>query len=262
MENQILAFILIGTIIIFILLGSILYIDSQNTKKVLKRENEVELEKKQLIIDKANEVMKTIEEERMRMAYSFHDTVVPMLVNLKHSLYFIEPFLDDKQAFNQANRSKELINEIIDHQRSIIQNLAPRTLYISGLKDAFSEYLNSIVKFQVNFTNEDDQSLPLECQSNFNVYSILMELVNNIVKYEKIDCLNAHLSIHQGVIQFILQHNGVGLSSEDFNDFAVKKKSYGITSIKRRIDFLNGNIEFVQQAGGAVILLTIPKQYV
>lgn len=262
MENKILIYILIGSLIIAILILFIIIYDINNRRIFLKREQETELEKRQLIIEKANEVMKTIEEERVRMAYSFHDTVIPMLVNLKHSLHFLDTSLtSDKMSF-QITRSKHLINEIIDHQRSIIQNLAPRTLYVSGLKDAFSEYITSIVKINVNFTNEDDKSLPLVCQSNFNVYSILMELVNNIVKYEKIETLNAHLAINEGSIHFILQHNGVGLSETDFNQLAKENKGYGLTSIKRRLNYLNGKIDLMQHESGAIIVLNIPNQHV
>lgn len=253
--------IVISTLFVSFLLFTIIFIFHTGQKAKFKREQEIEIEKKQLIIDKAVEVMKTIEEERMRMAYNFHDTVIPMIVNLKHSLYFFTGSVKSNQIDEvQELKMKTLINEILDHQRSIIHNLAPRSLYISGLKEAFSEYLSGIVKFHVNFTNEDDQSLSIESQSNFNVYSILMELVNNIVKYEDIEELNIHLSISKGEIQLIIQHNGIGLTSEEFLHFAAIKKGYGITSIKRRVDFLNGKIELLKQDGGAIIMLTIPKQ--
>lgn len=261
MENQVLSYILIGSLLISTLIMFIIILDVKNAKRVIKREQEIELERKQLIINQSTEVMKIIEEERMRMAFSFHDTVVPVIVNLKHSIYFlINAQKLDKIDEKLELKVKELINEILDNQRSIIHNLAPKSLYVSGLKDAFYEYLSGIVKFHVNFTSDDDDSLTLESQANFNVYSILMELVNNIVKYEDIEEINVHLSISKGIIQIIIQHNGVGLSNEEFLKFAQERKGYGITSIKRRLEFLNGKIDLLKQEIGAIIMLTIPPQ--
>jgi two-component system NarL family sensor kinase len=261
MENQVLTYILIGSLLIAVLILFIIILDINNGKRIIKREQEIELERKQLIINQSAEVMKTIEEERMRMAFSFHDTVVPVIVNLKHSLHFlINSQKSDKFDEKLERRVKDLINEILDHQRSIIHNLAPKSLYVSGIKDAFYEYLSGIIKFQVNFTSEDDDSLSIESQANFNVYSILMELVNNIVKYENIEELNVHLSISNGIIQIIIQHNGIGLSNEEFLQLAQERKGYGITSIKRRLEFLNGKIDLLKQEVGAIIMLTIPPQ--
>lgn len=254
MEEIYLSYIIIaGFIVILITICLILFImlSRRNTEKL---QTQHELQRLEASI-------KAAEEERERMAYNFHDAVIPMVVSLKSNVHVLlkqtEKGIVEPENFTKIN---SLTNSVLDIQRSIIHQLAPRLLYKGGLAAAIGEYLQTINQFPVDLSVADDDSLTVKEQADFGTYSIVLELVNNIIKHETISELEVFLRIENKGVEITLKHNGIGLSQADFERLSKEKKGYGLSSIQRKLSYLNGTIVFQQFEEGTIIFITIPPK--
>ncbi|MBU3661561.1 MAG: hypothetical protein FGM14_16990 [Flavobacteriales bacterium] len=253
-QTFIIYYVIIGTLFIAGLVVTLIMFHILNRQRTEKLYSEHELQRLEASI-------KAAEEERERMAYNFHDAVIPMVVSLKSNVHVLlkqtEKGIVEPENFTKIN---SLTNSVLDIQRSIIHQLAPRLLYKGGLAAAIGEYLQTINQFPVDLSVADDDSLTVKEQADFGTYSIVLELVNNIIKHETISELEVFLRIENKGVEITLKHNGIGLSQADFERLSKEKKGYGLSSIQRKLSYLNGSIVFQQFEEGTIIFIIIPPK--
>ena len=192
-------------------------------------------------------LLKVQEEERMRISRDLHDSVGQQLILLK----------------NQANASKneEIIKNVsatLDEVRSITRNLHPVVLSRLGLTAALEELIrkldeNTKVFFSTELENIDGI---FKEDEELNLYRIIQEALNNIVKHA--NAASARLSIEnaKGKILINIQDNGRGFIVEQEQQSGT---SLGLKTLQERIAMLNGKVNIVSGETGTIISLIIPK---
>ncbi|MEI9808900.1 MAG: ATP-binding protein [Bacteroidota bacterium] len=84
-----------------------------------------------------------------------------------------------------------------------------------------------------------------------NLFRILQEQLNNILKHAKATEATIELSQSKESISLIIADNGVGFNTD------LKQKGIGVANIKSRAAFYNGVAEFISQAGGGCLLKVV-----
>jgi signal transduction histidine kinase len=239
---------LFGIIIIAIVI--VLYFLKQNYRNrkriiendLLIREQKVkELEKEKQIV--AIQAALTGEEnERFRIARELHDGLGGILSGSKMALESYKNKSEaDSERIEQLNKTLTLIDTSISELRRIARNLMPQTLLNSGLKEALSEYCNTL-------ENREDQKISfrfygmdtrLKQSFELTLYRIVQELINNAIKHSKGSEANIQLVQDENRISLTVQDNGIGFNKNEMDSF----KGHGLNNIKTRVESLNGHLE-------------------
>jgi signal transduction histidine kinase len=100
----------------------------------------------------------------------------------------------------------------------------------------------------------------LEPEIETNIYRIVQEALNNIVKHSKASEFNVQITKHEEKIVVSVEDNGVGF---DFGGIKKTdlKSGMGIINMQERIVPLDGNLSVNSKLGGGTeILIEIPLE--
>ncbi len=227
------------------------------------REKEAEhtmvIKNKEVLLLKA--VFKAQEDERESLAGNLHDEVGPLLAALKLRISLYRRRIN-KGEFDTTKLEEEEknIDNIINNVRSVSHNLTPQFVLKFGLIEALKNHLSHYNN--PNFQLKSDlTACQLDKHVQINVYRIALELINNIVKYDKPSKLLIEVRDNVSDVNLEFTHNSRGISHEEFERFADESKGLGLNSIKSRTILINGTINFILEQGkNPVIKLSIPKE--
>jgi len=80
------------------------------------------------------------------------------------------------------------------------------------------------------------------------VYRIIQELVHNTLKHANAKNIKLHMKTQEDILEIDYSDDGKGFNYVD----KIDSKSIGLTSIRSRVDFLNGNLEVTSESGKGV----------
>ena len=236
----------IGGGIVLILLSVILFVNRIRLKQKHRHEQELNAEQKQ----RATAILEAQEQERKRIAEDLHDSLGHLLSTAKMNLQ-----TQSVEAENNA-KSLQLLNQASEELRNISYNLMPHVLEEEGLTPALNELAEKTGKsgrMQVSFQAHNISEKDFDKQAQFNIYRIVQEGINNIIK---------HAGATEAEIQLIRQDNHLTIMIEDNGkgfDPGNIKKGRGQTNMRARTQWLNGNFHLDSTPGrGTTICIDIP----
>lgn len=204
----------------------------------LSRVNE-ELIKKNFEITEA--LFKGQSIERKRVAIELHD-------NLGGTLSAIKWRLEALNADKLAEKEKKIYDSILgmmknaySEVRLISHNLLPSEFEEKGLLGAIQKLCDDInhsgklwIKFDI------DEKLEITNKKvGLELYSITMELVNNILKHSMATQAEIVLKNDSNIIDLLVRDNGIGLGS------ARNSNGMGLKNLKNRLNSIGGIIEII-----------------
>ncbi|TND00511.1 MAG: signal transduction histidine kinase [Bacteroidetes bacterium] len=201
--------------------------------------------------EQAVAVMETQEQERKRIAEDLHDSLGHLLSTAKLHLQTLP---DEQKPLVRA--SVQLLNQASEEMRNITFNLMPHALEEGGLVPALNELAakvtsSGLVKVTLHVHHMDH--LILEKQSQFNIYRIVQEAVNNILKHAEAKEINIQLVGQDDHLSIMIEDDGKGF------DPGEKKSGRGLKNIVTRSLWLKGSINIDSSPGrGTTITTEIP----
>jgi signal transduction histidine kinase len=175
--------------------------------------------------------------ERKRVAAELHDNLGSLFSAIQISLEVVDAsHLTKKEQFifkNVQNQLEDAYREV----RLLSHNLQPAELEKEGLEKALirlAEKINLTCKIKISLDLEDLK--PLSKEIEFNLYSICLELTNNILKHS--EGSQAKISFHQianNQLLMTVKDNGRGIDLHD-------KKGFGLQNIEHRLEQIGGEI--------------------
>ncbi|SIT83409.1 PAS domain S-box protein [Pontibacter indicus] len=225
-----------------------------NELKMLEEEN------LQMRLDQQRTNLLTIldaqEEERRRISEGLHNGVGQILYTAKLHLshYLSQQPKKDSQA-NPIRQVEQILDEAIRQTRGLSHQLAPALLEQFGLETAFKEIgnllSNSSLQMQClvyNLPKHLDKHLQLV------VYRVAQEMANNIIRHAQATEASLLLRAQRQYLILIAEDNGRG-----FNPAVSLKKGIGLSSIKNRVELLNGTFSLNTAPGlGTQVKITLP----
>lgn len=144
------------------------------------------------------EVIKTAmdhqELERTRIASDIHDSINSVLWLAKSNidLWFKEQ--SDNTTTKGIVDARELLEEAMESSRTIAQNTTPNNIGKFGLVEAVKELCNRIKNKELNVVfNANGVVGKLTCDRSLQIYRLIQEIVNNLIKHAKATCISVEL---------------------------------------------------------------------
>lgn len=224
---------------------------NQNLEEKVK-ERTSELQK---ALDEIKEAMfkgQTI--ERKRVASELHDNLGSLLSGIKWRL----------EAINGENLTKNekkiytgvvsLLSDAYKEVRLISHNLLPATLEENGLIEALRKFINDLNESnRIVFTIQAEELMySLEPNMNLELYSICMELINNVIKHSNAKFANLKIYCLKNLLHIEIIDDGSGLNDENL------LKGQGFKNIKNRVQILSGQLQILFPKDGTHITISIP----
>jgi len=210
-----------------------------------RKDQELLIVKNEAQINALESLIEGEEKERIRIAKELHDGVNGDLSAIKHKLNTLLK-LNNKTI----EEAVVMIDKSCDQVRAISHNLVPPALENFDLQTAASDYctnMNSIHVPTITF-NFIGEIVVLPKIVEVNIFRIIQELVTNSIKHAEASEINIQLSCRANALQLATEDDGKG-----FNVSKVKKGGVGISNIKNRVKFLNGEMDVSSSSKGTSI---------
>ena len=214
---------------------------SAETKNVCLRGIIIDISKRIALERKVlSTVLETEDKERQRFSEDLHDGLGPLLSTVK--LY-----INQLKSENKCNREDEemltyandLLNEAITTTRYIANNILPGSINDNGLIAALQSFISHIQKagnVNIEFVHNLDNRFEKNIELNF--YRIIIELINNSIKYAKSNLIEIIINYEDKVLSLQYKDDGIGF------DKSTIIKGLGLNNIKNRSKSINGEYEY------------------
>ena len=200
-------------------------------------------------------IIHTQEEERFQIGGELHDNVNQILAAVLLNLGMTKGKSLDVQT-EWIDKSAQYIHMAIGEIRKLSHKLAPVSFEINTIKETFETLLDSINinhKFKIRFSISEVDELKIDGDLQLNLYRILQEQINNILKYAEADVIEVALKILNNSICLRIYDNGIGF------DPKINSKGIGLNNIKKRTELFSGNLLINSAPGkGCEVLVEIP----
>jgi two-component system sensor histidine kinase DegS len=218
------------------------------------------IQQKQLL---GGKIIQAQEEERKRVAREIHDGPAQAMANVVLRAEFCEKLLlsDKEQIVAELRELKQTVKGSLQEVRRIIFNLRPMTLDDLGLVPTIRRYLTEL-KERENFT------VGLEVRGEekrlINTYEValfrlIQESLNNARKYAQAKQVSVAIHTSDTMIWVKICDDGKGFDLTKILTEVAGKTSFGLLSMKERIELLNGNLTIDTAIGsGTQITVELP----
>lgn len=193
--------------------------------------------------------------ERKRVAAELHDHLGGTLASLNWYLYG----MDKKSLSAEEQKIYDSVHQMVGaayrQVRSLSHNLMPAELEENGLVTALSRLVGKLnenrnIEFIFNHNGFEKR---YDKKIEFEFYSIVLELTNNILKHS--GATKAIIDINESSknIHLTISDNGGGINH-------VSKQGIGLYNVKNRVKSLSGKIQIMDEPEkGTRIEIEIPK---
>ncbi len=209
----------------------------------------------------AQNLIKSQEEERKRIAGELHDSLGQELLIIKNRVVLaIENIADENSVRQHFNEISDLSSQAINEVREITYNLRPFQLDRIGLTKAIHSLITRVqsssgINFKM-FIDEIDNVFPKD--SEINIYRMIQEGINNILKHSQATSVVLTISKEEAGVLILIQDDGTGFIADEKNPKSIKN-GFGLIGIRERAMFLKGEMEIDSAPGrGTKIKITLP----
>ncbi len=238
------------------------------TAGLVYRFNQYRLDKEILLIEMNTRqlentriLMEVQEAERSQVANQLHDVAGSLLSAAKLNLSSLreKDLMPDLQNSLLLSKTEEAVSMVSDMVRNLSHALSPVMLEKVGFKTSLEKII-AIVNASGKINTQlmvigFDKYEPRLNQYYTALYSIIYELLNNIVKHSGAKNVLLQVAEHEDCFTLIAEDDGLGIEP----GLLVNKQSLGIAGIRSKINFLKGSIEFDHnKPHGLIVTIEIP----
>ncbi|GGM88895.1 hypothetical protein GCM10010967_22040 [Dyadobacter beijingensis] len=193
--------------------------------------------------------------ERKRVAAELHDHLGGTLASLNWYLYGIDKKVLSQEEQKIYDSVHQMVGAAYKEVRSLSHNLMPAELEEHGLTMALHRLINKLnenknIAFTFNLKGMNNR---LNNKIEFELYSIVLELTNNIIKHSGATEATVDLTENVKTISLIVSDNGTGMIDPN-------RQGVGLRNIKSRVESLHGKIQIhSEEKNGIRVDIEIPK---
>ena len=193
--------------------------------------------------------------ERKRVASELHDNLSSLLSALNMSIQGINPAGLSQKEQTVYQNIRHMMTNAYAEVRNISHNILPAELEKEGLVTVLTKLIarlndNSPIHFSLQ-TELPANRLPVEIE--FNLYSIVLELLNNVIRHAQATEATVRLAQTSADITLSVIDNGQGFD-------ATAGDGVGLQNIQSRLDALSGSFRVIsRQTQGTTISVSIPS---
>jgi len=204
-----------------------------------------------------NAIINTTENERASIAKEIHDNLTQLLgiasSNLKN-LSYLNHTVNEQEQYKYALKNVE---EAINVCRSLAHGLMPQSLDEMGLTDSIKELIaefSETYEIQILFNYDDNINIK-DRTYVLNIYRIIQEAINNILKHANATIIKISLDKKGELLSLEINDNGSGFHYHDKWNFG---DGIGLRIMRNRTVQLNGIFRINSESSGTKISLEVP----
>ena len=208
----------------------------------LQKANQELIKKNQEIVDA---MFKGQTFERKQVAAELHDNLGSQLSAMRWSILAMNKAVMSKEEREIYENVLSMMDESYNQIRNISHNLLPEELEKEGLQKAVEKLIfklnrNQSISFSLNF---NEYIIPLSSSIALEIYAIILELVNNIIRHSKATQASISFSNINQNLNIKVTDNGIGLNPTHFEE------GIGFRNIKARVDKIGASMCLKNQNG-------------
>ena len=198
--------------------------------------------------------IKTLENERKRIAGDLHDELGPLLSAVKMQINHLEP-TDEKETV-VLEKSSVQIDGIIKRFREISYDLLPNTLVRKGFNKALKEYIEKMKLLHPLVIEFKTVDFTLDASNDVNLFRMVQEIIQNTIKHSRADTLSVNITIKNSKVILETSDNGIGFK---YNEKVILSQGVGLLSLQSRAQLLGGELKVETKPGhGTTYKVEIP----
>jgi PAS domain S-box-containing protein len=184
------------------------------------------------------------ERERFELGQELHDNINQILATSK--LYLDVAIEEREPRIELLAKSRNNISMAIEEIRRLSKELITPSLNDLGLIQSIKELIRSIqmvkkMKIRLTISGVDEGALLPE--QKINVYRIIQEQLNNILKHAQASSVSIELNKYREQIRLCVEDDGRGF------DPRMRRDGVGISNIMSRAELYNGKVEIDSAPG-------------
>ncbi len=209
----------------------------------------------------ASEVLMVEENERHNLASDLHDSVGQSLVVAKMKMETLLSAAPPDEQVGVLQEIRGTLEEVIRQTRTLIFNISPPILYDLGLEAALDSLIAHTRKAEnlcISY-NPGKITPPLGSELSVILFRAVRELLSNAVKYAKARNIGVAVSAKNGIIEIVVEDDGVGFDAEAVLSYKADRFGYGLFSIRERLKNYEGQMHiYSRKSAGTRITLMVP----
>lgn len=200
--------------------------------------------------------------ERRRIATLLHDDVIQSLALARIQLGAVSQCRPEDDRAKVVDESRKIIEQAIDHLRSLTYQLSPPILHELGLEaalDWLAEQFAGQYKFRCRF-EDDGQPKPVGENARTLLFAGVRELLLNVAKHARATQVVVRAQKEDGMIRILVEDDGAGFDTARV--VRVDKISgFGLFNLRERLNYLGGRCEIQSDPGrGTKVVLIAPLE--
>ncbi len=211
----------------------------------------------------ASQLITSEERNRQDFAAFLHDQIGQSLCTLKIKLEMLQQSESLQESRTLSSEMLSTTARLIENTRSLTYELNPPILHELGLGaglEWLAEQMHKREGITVQF-EDDGQPRSLDKEINILIFNAVRELLINIAKHARADHVKVYLQRDQEGMKVSVEDNGIGFNAPQTGLPATKSNSFGLFSIKERLNYVGGNLDIKTAPGkGTRITLRIPHK--
>jgi len=200
----------------------------------------------------ARDLAQAEERERQRIAQVIHDQLQQLLSVARIKLGMAVgqvPAESNQQSLGEVD---DLIAESLEITRSLTAELSPAILYRSGLGAALRWLGRSYgARFALTIAVDAEEDVDVEEEVRVTLFRSVRELLFNVVKHARVTSARVRLERGaDGGVRIVVSDDGVGFDPEAVRAREGTDGSFGLFSLRERLEQLGGRLEVESAPGG------------
>lgn len=258
-ETDIILIITTGSLVFFLFVLTIIAFTAIYNKRMVQKDNELKLSIKNRELAVLRAVIDTQTSEREKLALNLHDEVGPLLSTMKLRMFKNQKdFKAGTMEYDTFQDDREFLDSIIKIVRKVSHDLSPQFVTKFGIVRAIENFTNEMQGIKVAFHSNMNDDVEVANSVSSNLYYILTELINNLIKHEGITRLTIEFHLQGDQLTISIDHDGQGYTQQEFDIFEKNSKGLGLSSIKSRSIVIGGELVFRKQPEAPKIEIKTP----
>lgn len=233
------------------------YAVAKDISEKIKLSQILDKERSTKINEVTNAALTAQENERQELGRELHDNINQILVSCRLYLSLIK--ISDTEQLNYLKMTDGMIKDAIKELRQLSHTLLPATLSDSNLVKALDNIFQTASKSGILEVAKDFSGFNqnnLSDHIKLNIYRIIQEQFNNILKHAKASRVYVRLTNNKETIELEISDNGLGAEIEK------SIKGVGITNIRSRASLFSGEVHISTSPGDGFNLRVLLHDYI
>ena len=237
--------------LIFFLLG-LTYKNRSETIERIKEQEAMKMEAEKKEFESQIAIIKAQQEERNRISADMHDdlgagmTTIRLYSELAKNKLLDNPIPEIDKISSSSNELLNKMNAIIWSMSSSNDSLGNLTAYIRSY--ALEYFENTGVDCRISIPN-DLPNIEVIGEIRRNVFLVVKEALNNILKHAKATRVDITLERVPGGLTLYIQDNGIGIDMDNLRQFG-----NGLKNMSKRMKDVNIDFSIVNNNGTLITM--------